>query len=185
MEAILSYLTAAMIAWIPLHAHAPFEASDDVLSRYESIVRDVVEVAFDEGESPLYGGEDGRMRTALMMLSVASFESGYRKRVDEGQRRGDHGRSYCLMQIQVGNGTTREGWTGRDLVTDRRLCFRAALHILQDSLTACRRLAPQDRLSKYASGRCFENAEVSRTRVDRAWAWLATHAAPRPAPEET
>jgi hypothetical protein len=183
MEAIVSYLTAAILAWVPLHAHAPFESSDDVLARYDSIVRDAVSVAFDDAESSLFDGEDGRLRTALLMLSVASFESGFRKRVDEGLRRGDHGRSYCLMQIQVGDGTTREGWTGHDLVTDRRLCFRAALHILHASLSACRKLAFEDRLSKYASGRCFENAEVSRSRVDRARVWLATHAAPSPAPE--
>ena len=126
MDSIVAYLVAAMIGWVPLHAHLPSESVDDARARYESIARDVVSVAFDESESPVFSGPEGRTQTALLMLSVASYESGYRKVVDDGRRLGDHSHSYCLMQVRVGTGVTREGWSGHDLVTDRRLCFRAA-----------------------------------------------------------
>ncbi|HZU82989.1 MAG TPA: hypothetical protein VE987_08740, partial [Polyangiaceae bacterium] len=159
---------AAMLAWVPLHAHAPLESREHAMQRYESIARDAVSVALDENEAPLYDGPDARTETALLMLAVASFESSFSKRVDDGIRRGDHGHSYCLMQIQVGFGTTREGWTGRQLIDNRRLCFRAALHILQASFAACRKLPMEDRLSAYASGHCFPDAEVSRSRIERA-----------------
>ena len=138
MDSLVAYLVAAMIGWVPLHAHTPSESIDDARDRYESIARDVVSVAFDESESPVFSGPEGRTQTALLMLSVASYESGYRKKVDDGRRLGDHWHSYCLMQVRVGTGVTREGWTGRDLVTDRRLCFRAGLHILRSSFGACR-----------------------------------------------
>jgi len=185
MESLVAYLVSAMLTWVPLHEHAPIESRDDVLSRYGDIARDAASVALDENETPLFDGPDARTETAVLMLSVASFESSFSKRVDDGIRRGDHGLSYCLMQIHVGNGATREGWSGRQLIEDRKLCFRAALHILQASFTACRKLPIDDRLSAYASGHCFSEARVSRSRVGRARAWWESHAPPREVASES
>jgi hypothetical protein len=119
------------------------------------------------------------------MLSVASYESSYRKTVDDGRGRGDHGRSYCLMQIRVGNGTTPEGWSGAELVEDRQRCFRSALHFLRGSFGICHRLPIDDRLSAYATGHCMENAPISRSRVGRARTWWEGHAPPTLSPTES
>ena len=122
MDSLVAYLVAAMIGWVPLHVHAPAESIEEARMRYESIARDAVAVAFDDSEAPLFSGPEGRTQTAFLMLSVASYESGYRS---QGRRRpralGDHGHSYCLMQVRVGTGVTREGWTGHDLVSNRQL----------------------------------------------------------------
>jgi hypothetical protein len=185
MNSLVAYLVAAMVGWVPLRVHAPIESVDEASSRYDSIAEDVAAVAMDEEEAPLFGGPDGRIQTALLMLSVASFESGYRKKVDDGRGLGDHGRSFCLMQIKVGRGVTREGWTGQDLVTDRKRCFRAALHILRTSFGVCHDLPLEDRLSAYASGHCFADAAISRSRVGRARAWRAAHALPRAIPTDS
>jgi hypothetical protein len=185
MDSLVGYLVAAMIGWVPLHAHTPSESVDDVQARYESIARDVVSVAFDEAESPVFSGPEGRTQTALLMLSIASYESGYRKKVDDGRGLGDHGHSYCLMQVRVGTGVTREGWSGHDLVTDRRLCFRAGLHILRSSFGACHTLAVDDRLSAYATGHCFADAAISRSRVGRARAWREAHVPPKMQPTDS
>jgi hypothetical protein len=179
MESLVSYLVAAMLAWVPPHAHAPLESNEHVLARYGSIARDVAGVALDENESPVFDGPDSRTETALLMLAVASYESSFSKRVDDGIRRGDHGLSYCLMQIRVGTRATREGWSGPQLIEDRKLCFRAALHLLQASFTACRRLPLDDRLSAYASGHCFADAKISRSRLGRARAWWESHEPPK------
>jgi hypothetical protein len=181
MESLVSYFVVAMLAWVPLHAHLPLESRDHALARYESIARDVASVVLDENEAPLFEGPDGRTETALLMLAVASFESSFSKRVDEGLRRGDHGQSYCLMQMHIGDGATREGWNGRQLIEDRKLCFRAALHILQASFSACRNLPVGDRLSAYASGHCFADAAISRSRVGRARSWWEAHVPPKDA----
>ncbi|MGD0675189.1 MAG: hypothetical protein ABSC94_07205 [Polyangiaceae bacterium] len=185
MDSLVAYLVAAMTAWVPLHAHGRSEASADIQARYESIARDAVTVAFDEGETPLFAGRDGRAETALLMLSIASFESSFRKTVDDGIGRGDGGRSYCLMQIRVGRGVTREGWTGPQLIDDRRLCFRAALHLLHASFSACHSYPADDRLSAYASGHCFLDAAVSRSRILRARNWWSTHPLPLPGPVDS
>jgi hypothetical protein len=180
MEALVTYLVAAMVAWIPPRAHElgdPPEPRADALVRYESIARDLATVVADESESPLFGGPDARAQTALVMLSVASFESSYAREVDFGIGRGvgDAGNSWCLMQLRVGRGTTREGWTGRELVEDRTKCFRAALHLLRGSFNACQKLPLFDRLSAYAIGRCQRDLFKSHSRVSRAFGWWDRH----------
>jgi len=178
MESLVTYLVAAMMSWVPLYAHKAFEAPDETKARYASIARDAASVALDEDETPVFGGPQGRALTALLMVSVASFESSFRKTVDDGTVLGDHGRSYCLMQIRVAGGTTREGWTGPQLLEDRTRCFRAALHMLRGSFGACHALPMDDRLSAYATGRCTPDEPRSRGRVGRAKAWWVNHAPP-------
>ncbi len=185
MENLVAYLVAAMVSWVPFHAQPTSESSAQARAHYESIARDAASVAFDEAEAPLFDGPDARAETALLMLSVASFESSYRAKVDDGAHRGDNGHSYCLMQIRVGAGVTREGWSGHQLVEDRKLCFFAGLHILRASFNVCRTFPLDDRLGAYATGRCFLDAAISRSRVHRARAWWQSHAPPRPGAIET
>jgi hypothetical protein len=183
MESLVTYLVAAMVAWVPQYAHSPSESPADVQARYESIARDLASVVVDPSETPLFAGRDARTQTALLMLSVASFESSFRKSVDDGRGRGDGGGSYCLMQIRVGHGVTREGWTGDQLIHDRTLCFRAALHMLRSSFGVCHSYPVEDRLSAYATGHCFLDAGVSRSRIGRARTWWSQHTLPpTPAP---
>jgi hypothetical protein len=180
MEALVTYLVAAMVAWIPPRAQElrnPPEPRADALARYESIARDLATVVEDESESALFGGRDARTQTALVMLSIASFESAYTREVDFGIGRGvgDQGNSWCLMQLRIGRGTTREGWTGHDLVEDRTKCFRAALHLLRGSFNSCQSLPLFDRLSAYATGRCERDLYKSQSRVSRAFGWWDRH----------
>jgi hypothetical protein len=177
MSNLVTYLVAAMNTWVPMKSQFA-EPIDHATARYDSIARDAAAVALDDSEEPLFAGEDARVQTAVFLLAIASFESHYRLSVDEGIRRGDRGDSYCLMQIRVGTGTTREGWTGRQLVTDRKMCFRAALHILHGSFNVCHALPIEDRMSAYATGRCLPNSDISRSRMGRARAWWTAHAPP-------
>ncbi len=179
MDGLVSYLVSAMLSWVPLYAQTA-ESKEDALGRYESIAQDAAAVAYDDREAPLFSGPNGRAQTALLMLSIASYESSYQKAVDDGTGLGDHGHSFCLMQIRVGVGVTREGWTGQDLVSERARCFRAALHILHGSFNVCRKLPVEDRMSAYATGRCFENASVSRSRIGRARTWWLNNPSPPP-----
>lgn len=176
MLQLTPYLIAAMSAWVPPSANA--EPRDETLARYESIASDAITVAFDESETPIFGGPSGRAQTALFMISVASFESSFRKAVDDGTRRGDHNRSVCLMQIRVGAGTTTDGWTADDLIADRTKCFRAGLHYLRGSFNVCHNLPVLSRMSAYATGRCIDGEDNSKLRVGRALDWWNAHAAP-------
>ncbi len=165
VELVTTWLVGAMLSWVP-----PLHDSDRV--RYEAIARDLVAVAYDDAEAPIFSGEGGRAKTALLMASIASFESGFRADVDDGRTTGDHGRSYCLMQVQV-FGRTAEGWTGHDLVADRKKCFHAALKRIRYSFDWCKSHALEDRLSGYTTGLCRDGEHLARDRFFRARAYWA------------
>ena len=159
------------------------ETAEEGEERYRSIASDLAEVI--ETEKPLFGGKDGKAWTVAVMVAFAKLEGGLRKDVDLGLGkwgRGDMGRSWCLMQLQM-SGSKGEGtvqihhpemgtWTGPDVVADRKKCFRAGLEVLRRSMGACATgknkagdtvpLAMADRFSAYTKGTCQENEHESR-----------------------
>jgi hypothetical protein len=179
MNALIAYLLAAMVTWSPPGDHDYYEPREETLERYAAIARDVAEVALDPGEAPLFGGPQGRMQTGLLLASVAFYESGgYRRDVDLGigkKARGDSGRSWCLMQINLGDGTTVERWSGRDLVLDRQKCLRVGLRRMRESFDMCKGEAFIDRLSGYTTGRCTADDDYSHRRMKRALQWWSQH----------
>lgn len=219
-DEIEEWAVSQMVRWSPPgHSFYPDarESEEEALIRYRSIVRDAMAVAYDPSEPPLFvqrryaGGkvevsEDpiGRAKTLALMLAIADSESGgYRRDVDFNigpRARGDGGRSWCLMQVQLskpgpdGRTSTRialkgdqyeyvysksKGYGGEDLIADRRTCFRVALHMARESFRACSRLPVEERLSIYAGGDCEKGRGPSRVRVGKAIRWLAASAPPR------
>jgi hypothetical protein len=169
VERVAAWLVGAMMAFSPPIVKTPAEQA-----RYEAIARDLAAVTFDANEKPAFEGEDGRAKTALLMAAIASFESGYRADVDDGRTRGDHGNSWCLMQVRV-IGKTREGYTGEDLVKDRTKCFRVALRLIRQSFAWCKTLPIEDRLAAYTVGVCKENEPLARNRFYRARSYWKDH----------
>ena len=163
---IITWLVAAMFAWTP--------AKESDRARYTEIASDLAAVVYDPEEKPLYPGEDGRAKTALLLASIAAHESTFRVDVEDGRARGDGGTSWCFMQLHIGSGKTVEGWTGPDVTSDRKRCFRAGLHIAQESFRMCAGSPPNEMLSAYASGQCGKSAE-SRQMVTRALAYSQHH----------
>jgi hypothetical protein len=155
------------------------ESPEDGRSRYAEIAAAVAEVVFDPGVAPLFPGDKGRLRTGALLLAIALHESGFRRDVDLGI--GPHARGSgvdsCLTQQRIGRGSTPEGWTHEDLVSDRRKCFLAALGKVKKSLNACRMLPLEDRLAAYASGRCTAGRAASRARMKTAEQFAARIAA--------
>ena len=161
----------AMTTWNPPGQHR--EGEQAATERYASIAHDVAEVALDSNEDPLFDGEGARAQTALLLTAVASFESGFRKEVDQGSIRGDSGRSWCILQVQV-FGRTAEQWTGKDLIEDRKRCVRASLHRMHDSFEACKKLPQVHRLSGYTRGRCGPDPKAE-WRMRREMNWWKAH----------
>jgi hypothetical protein len=131
------------------------ETTAEAIARYESIASDAVEVVSDEHEQPIYSDdENGREKTLAVLLAIARYESGgFRKDVDNGTTRGDGGHSYCIAQVNLRGGhivvkddgsfeySHNAGWTGDDLVKDRKKCFRAALAVLRASFRCVHRMS--------------------------------------------
>ncbi|MGO9710150.1 MAG: hypothetical protein ACLQBL_14880 [Polyangiaceae bacterium] len=163
---IITWLVAAMFAWTP--------AKEPDRARYTEIASDLAAVVYDPAEQPLFAGSDGRAKTALLLASIAAHESTFRVDVENGRARGDGGTSWCFMQLHIGSGKTVEGWTGQDVTSDRKLCFRAGLHIARESFRMCNGLPDNEMLSAYASGQCGRSLE-SRVMVSRATAYSQHH----------
>lgn len=169
--ALAAYLVSAMSAWTPPQQHR--EGAATATRRYESIAHDIATVVMDEKEASVFAGENGRAQTALLLAAIASFESSFRADIDSGKVRGDHGVSWCMMQVQVWD-KTAEGWSGKDLVDDRSKCVTVALHRVRQSFEACRALPLVDRLSVYTSGRCRIEPQAEY-RTWRAMRWFKDH----------
>ncbi len=199
-----SWVTARMSVWSPpgrTTYKEAVETEDEGKARYAEIARDAIHVVYDPSEPPVFPGEYGRAKTLATLLAVALAESGFRKDVDLGigsYAKGDGGRSWCLMQIQLGkavDGKTpmnialkgdgieyvhdkSRGWGGEDLVADRRACLRTGLHVIRVSFNSCSGLPFDERLSTYTSGNCTDGRAASRTRMAKATGWLAESAPP-------
>lgn len=184
---LITWLVGVLVSWVPPGRKLEQfpearETQEEALARYHSIASDALDVAFLEEERPLFGGAEwtGRARTALLILSVALKESGFRKDVDLGKgkmAKGDNGRSVCLMQLNLGTGTVPVkdaevgSWDAAAVLGDRKKCFRAALHLMRRSFHSCG--GPlQGRLAAYASGSCDKGQQASFNRIrayQRAW----------------
>lgn len=179
VSTIVSYLVSAMMVWCPLSAHRYSQSStmtDEqkdayTLERYQSIATDLAEVATDPDEKPLFKGDGvlGRLESALLALSIASFESGeFREDVDTVAGTGDHGRSHCIMQVLLRPG---------EEMNDRKDCFRLGFSRMRESFDSCPSYRTEDKLSVYARGTCDSSWGIrnSRMKMRRAKQWMSEH----------
>lgn len=171
---LVLWLVTAMLRWtLPEAQHEAHRA------RYEVIAENIVEVAFDSEEPPLFKGRDGRAKSAVTIAAVASLESFFSEHVERGEDgyRGHNAKSWCYMQVNVNGGriamrgpelawvtSDKPGWSGPDLAGDQQKCFRAGLHILRESIRIC------GDLSLYTSGRCNKDEPYAKHRMARAQA---------------
>lgn len=162
-----SYLYTAMVTWCPLAVHNFTHAPQDVAdTRYHAIADDLASVVLDPNESPIFSGNDGRVKTGMLMLAIASFESGqFSAKVDADTKgavagSGDNGIAHCLMQLHFPYASK---------ILDRKSCFRAGLTALHDSFKSCNSMAA------YASGTCADPRGLAKLYTKRATAYYKAH----------
>jgi hypothetical protein len=164
---LAAYLLAAMHVWAPVVDHAYVEASAITEARYQAIAADVASVALDPAEVPLFAGTDARPRTAVLLLAVASLESGgFRGDVAFCRASGDHGHAWGLFQSHRS--------TGR-VCSSTREATRVAIEQMRESFVACEREEPAVWLAAYASGSCSRGWVAARRRWAKASEWMAQH----------
>jgi hypothetical protein len=152
-----NWIFAIMASLAPLSGGGGEDVYEQ-LERYESIALDLDHVV---SAGPwLFSGPDADRKTALIMLSIAFMESGFRYGVDTGRITGDGGRSVCLIQRNVGNGETPEGWDRVDLIKDRKKCFRSALNLAGKCHGMCR----GNWIKAYGSGTCGRGGKAAAKR---------------------
>lgn len=166
----------------PINARSSWDVAAEH-ERYASIASDAATVALDPAEPPLFKGPEGRARTALLLLSVAGYESHFRADVDAGHcKKGecDGGTAVGETQVHPGQGIRlvdgagyrydRHGYHADDLIRDRQLLFRVTLHMMRDSFAQC------GDLSAYTTGlACPKNEKKAWWREHQAETWWKTH----------
>lgn len=200
METLITWIMGFMIAAAPpgrkTYVPEAEETKIEAEQRYRDIAVDIAEVLYGpDREKSLFGGRYAQARTVSVVLSLMLHESGFRRDVDYGEgklARGDQGRSWCLMQLNVGKGKTtpwnevknrrarpadpeseiHTGWTGEELVTDRTRCIRAGMRVIRSSFLSCRRLGRLEWLRVYASGSTEKGSSHSRQRMGVAIRWF-------------
>lgn len=182
LKPVVSWLFGTMLAAVPperlsygrTYAEA-VESADQTKARYEEFASVVARVAYDPAEKPVFSGPDGRARTAALMLSVAFFESGFRRDVALGQgkhARGDNGRSCTPWQFNIGAGKNMYGHTCEELLRDPEQAARDALGVLRSAMYVCADLPVEERLSLYTTGRCEPGQPGAKARFATASRWL-------------
>lgn len=145
MTQLIAILVGFMVSWVK-------PASPHDVERYRSIANDAYMVSTEQDWIGLEPVE-----TALVILSIASYESNFRSDVDSGAVRGDGGLSVCLGQIKTHDPVKRA-----KLAKDRKACFRAMLEYVDRSWSWCRKLPWDERLSGYTVGKCVRSPTSRR-----------------------
>ena len=204
---ILSFMVAAAAPGRATYITEATETKAEAQERYEAIAGDLAEVVWSPNEKPLFRGSDGRARTAAVLLSIMLHESAFRKDVDSGigkHARGDSGRSWCMMQINIGTGKTLP-WNKVKYRFAKPVCpedkpatsqcdpkeeieeAMTGQDLVEDRRNCmraglhlihgvrCGGLPVREWLRAYASGSCENGSVESQARMDLAISWYGRH----------
>jgi len=165
-----------MTSWVPVEGHAWQESRARTEQRYVAIASAIERVALDPEEEPLAlppvvplaisaAEQPRRAWTALVLASIASHESYFRRDIDECRVSGDGGKvaAWGLFQLAVRRSVACD---------DRVLATRVALGMVRSGFVRCTRVGFLDRLSLFTNGRC-ERSPSARARSGRAQDWWA------------
>jgi soluble lytic murein transglycosylase-like protein len=113
-------------------------------------------------ESPVYGGEDGVVRTAAELVAITYYESTFRPDAVKDDAGGD---SVGLAQVNVSN--LRALRMTRDDLLDPVKNLLAATRLIRASHKMCAGRPYTDRLAHYASGgaTCSVEAGIKASRL--------------------
>lgn len=180
---IVAWLTSMMLSWIPAYvtdnANA-VETRDEMKDRFTEIADDVYDVVKEDGN--IFYGNHADIRSMWAILGTSHHETRWAKEVDVWTHEDTHvikDGAWCLMQIQLGkkkiyldgenkdyivdsNIVTLEGWSGRDLVADRKKCLKVGYRMIKQSFGACRNKPMSLWMAAYASGSCDRGHVRSR-----------------------
>jgi hypothetical protein len=113
-----------------------------------------------ESERPLFKDDNAKTRTAALIVAVSFREGSFREKVT-----GDHGNSFCTMQINRSIGGNES------LNDDPEACIRTGISLLRQSMRIC----PASPIAWYAEGpKGCDSPRAQRISADRMAiaAWL-------------
>lgn len=188
---LVTYILNAMKQWAPASTIIRSHNTD----RFPSIADDIVTVVLDPTEPSLFHDDPSKLKTAVLLATVAYFEGHFWEYVEDGTcnasdrsnpilKNGpcDGGTAYSLWQIHPEHGLVllNNTWgysthndsinviTGEKLLADRKLSAKTALHFLRASLNR------NGTLCEYTGE--HKECPKAKARLDFANAWVKAHA---------
>jgi len=163
------YLFSAMNTFTPMKDHNYYEPQSVTQARYEQFAEDVASVSLDPRIKPLFSGDEGRIKTALLLVVMASFESSYRNDVMSCKKVGDRGVSFGPWQSQRSPDTVCQGNIQAAWV---------AIEMIHESFQVCHGTDISYRLAEYTDGNAWDTPRAfkrSSDRMDTAIHYYSTH----------
>ena len=158
MLPLAAVVLAFMVSVVPVARHSSFEPEHVTEARYLAIAGDIATAA---EESPAPGLD--ATRTAVLLASVASYESSFAASVDACQRRGGTKSQPAFTLWQMAG--------RRDLCASRLDAARAAVALIGESLSRCH----AEPLSFFTKGQCLPSDDAAHWRYLRARTWWLHH----------
>jgi hypothetical protein len=175
IELLATYIFTAMASWVPISDHTYYEKPEITTVRYHEIANTIAEVALEPETKPIFEGDDGRIKTALILASIASSEGFFRQDVDNCKVGGDNNQAWGLWQTHASK---------KQVCSSRTVAAHIALDMIHTSFMECKNFKVMDRLSIYTDGKCHDNWGRSRYKMFRAMDYLSKHKLELNEPEE-
>jgi hypothetical protein len=168
MTPLAKYVFVFFLSAEPVANHSYYEKAEVTTARYESIAETIAETAL---EKPIFRDDVSGVKTALLLGSIATFESSLKDDIDTCAKGGDIDKNgvphaWTLWQVHA----------PKELACASRLeGARIAREMVRNSFKVCATFDMQDRLSVYTDGSCHNKWNRSRHRMFRATNWLDKH----------
>lgn len=146
-----------MTYWVDPAKHT-YEPVRQTEQRYSELAATIAAVVLDTNHEPMFEGEYGRVKEALLLASIASYESNFERDMMNCKITGDSGIAFGPWQTH-----TKKNETCNNIIS----AATHALRMARTSLDWCKGQRLPDRLSGYTDGKC-RTSQASRNRMNRA-----------------
>lgn len=168
MSPLAQYVFVFFTATVPPIDHSYYEKLETTTARYESIAETIATVSL---ERPLFTDDADGIKTAMILGSIATFESFLRADIDSCKKGGDPNKdgvyqAWTLWQLHANK---------TKVCSNRLEGARYAREAVRFSLKTCISFPAFDRLSVYTDGVCKKDWNRSKHRMKRATDWIDKH----------
>jgi len=163
------YLLGAAHTFYPVSNHSFHESKAVTEARYTQFSEDIAEFVLDPNIEPLFAGDNGRIETGLLLVSLASFESMFIGDVITCKKLGDSGHAFGPYQSHIRK---------TEVCAGTKQASQVAIDMIRNSFHVCHDLKLADRLAAYTDGNNWNDKTIwgrSEQRMNRASNYFSKH----------
>jgi|HubBroStandDraft_6_1064221.scaffolds.fasta_scaffold372791_2 hypothetical protein len=161
---LAAYLFVAANSFYPMSNHFYMEKKEVTETRYEDFTSKIASAVSRPEYEPLFAGDDGREKSGLLLISIASFESGFVAKVLDCEKLGDGGHAFGPFQTHIEPYSVQQ----RDKIcsnVDDAVDY--ASKIIRASFKMCHNYPQLGHLAAYTDGNEFNTKRAFRRSSER------------------